>query len=158
MSPPGSGSSERLSDSLRDELDSFTSKKSTSVTGRNNGNKGLTGLSHRGYDRDGIVVALAPLIASQATPHPRRDVLRTSGMNVSAMIRRVACWTAVTLFVFAVAPLRAEEAAPFPTTPKPSATQLRATAEAAEKAGNWEAAFTAYCHLFVADRSAAWYS
>jgi carboxyl-terminal processing protease len=38
---------------------------------------------------------------------------------------------------------------------KQTATQLRATAEAAEKAGDWDAAFTAYCHLFVADRNAS---
>jgi C-terminal peptidase prc len=32
--------------------------------------------------------------------------------------------------------------------------QIRAAAEAAEKRGDWEVAFAAYCHLFVADRSA----
>lgn len=37
---------------------------------------------------------------------------------------------------------------------KPTVTQLRATAEAAEKAGDWDTAFSAYCHLFVADRNA----
>jgi C-terminal peptidase prc len=44
-----------------------------------------------------------------------------------------------------------------PGTSKPgphSVQQLRLTAEAAEKAGDWETAFTAYCHLFVADRTA----
>jgi carboxyl-terminal processing protease len=33
--------------------------------------------------------------------------------------------------------------------------QLRTAADAAEKAGDWDAAFTAYCHLIVADRNAA---
>ncbi|MBY0515170.1 MAG: PDZ domain-containing protein, partial [Gemmataceae bacterium] len=32
--------------------------------------------------------------------------------------------------------------------------ELRARAEAAEQAGDWEAAFTLYCQLYVADRSA----
>jgi carboxyl-terminal processing protease len=75
-------------------------------------------------------------------------------MTASAMIRRVLGWTAIALFLLAVAPLRADDTAPFPTAPKPTAAQLRSAAEAAEKAGNWEAAFTAYCHLFVADRGA----
>ncbi len=46
---------------------------------------------------------------------------------------------------------------PPPLTPvrpaKPNPTQLREIAEKAEKAGEWEAAFNAYCHLFVADRA-----
>jgi carboxyl-terminal processing protease len=37
---------------------------------------------------------------------------------------------------------------------KPTVAELRASAETAEKAGDWDAAFTAYCHLFVADRKA----
>src|SRR6185312_6667495 len=37
---------------------------------------------------------------------------------------------------------------------KPSAAQLRERAAAAEKAGDWEAAFSAYCELSIADRSA----
>ena len=36
---------------------------------------------------------------------------------------------------------------------KPTIAQLRAAAESAEKCGDWEAAFAAYCHLFVADRN-----
>src|SRR5687768_1530153 len=36
---------------------------------------------------------------------------------------------------------------------KPTPAQLREIAEKAEKAGDWEAAFNAYCHLFVADRN-----
>jgi C-terminal peptidase prc len=36
----------------------------------------------------------------------------------------------------------------------PAAARLRAEAEAAERAGDWEAAFTAYCRLYVADRAA----
>lgn len=37
--------------------------------------------------------------------------------------------------------------------PKPTPAQLREIAEKAEKVGDWEAAFNAYCHLFVADRN-----
>src|SRR5437879_3778211 len=39
-----------------------------------------------------------------------------------------------------------------PTDPAP--LRLRAEAEAAERSGDWEAAFTAYCRLYVADRAA----
>ncbi len=39
--------------------------------------------------------------------------------------------------------------------PKPTVSQLREAAEKAEKAGDWDAAFTAYCHLFVADRGSS---
>ncbi len=46
----------------------------------------------------------------------------------------------------------AEPTEPTTKTAKPSVIQLRATAEAAEKSGDWDTAFTAYCHLFVADR------
>lgn len=41
-----------------------------------------------------------------------------------------------------------------PRPAKPTPAQLRDIAERAEKAGDWEAAFNAYCHLFVADRGA----
>jgi C-terminal peptidase prc len=41
-----------------------------------------------------------------------------------------------------------------PRPPKSTPAQLREAAEKAEKAGDWEAAFGAYCHLFVADRAA----
>jgi carboxyl-terminal processing protease len=37
---------------------------------------------------------------------------------------------------------------------KPTTLQLKATALAAEAAGDWETAFTAYSHLYVADRTA----
>jgi carboxyl-terminal processing protease len=37
---------------------------------------------------------------------------------------------------------------------KPTAEQLKDIAAKAEHAGDWEAAFNAYCHLFVVDRSA----
>jgi carboxyl-terminal processing protease len=36
---------------------------------------------------------------------------------------------------------------------KPTPAQFREIAEKAEKAGDWEAAFNAYCHLFVAERN-----
>ncbi|HEY1191016.1 MAG TPA: S41 family peptidase, partial [Gemmata sp.] len=44
---------------------------------------------------------------------------------------------------------------PKPNKPaKPTPAQLRTLAEKAERAGDWEAAFNAYCLLFVADRAA----
>lgn len=43
--------------------------------------------------------------------------------------------------------------APQPKPAKPTPSQLRESAEKAEKAGDWEAAFNAYCHLFVSDRA-----
>jgi C-terminal processing protease CtpA/Prc len=42
---------------------------------------------------------------------------------------------------------------PAPRPAKPTPTQLREIAAKAEKAGDWEAAFSAYCHLFVTDRA-----
>lgn len=42
---------------------------------------------------------------------------------------------------------------PIPAADKPTAAQLRERAAAAEKIGDWEAAFSAYCELVVADRS-----
>jgi C-terminal peptidase prc len=47
--------------------------------------------------------------------------------------------------------------APRPAThpaPKQTPAQLRAQATAAERAGDWEAAFAAYCQLYIADRTA----
>jgi C-terminal peptidase prc len=53
------------------------------------------------------------------------------------------------LFAWFAAPAAAQG----PAAPAaPTAAQLRATAEAAEAAGDWEKAFAAYCQLFVADR------
>src|SRR4051812_32756873 len=37
---------------------------------------------------------------------------------------------------------------------RPSPVLLRARAEAAERAGDWETAFGLYCHLYIADRTA----
>jgi C-terminal peptidase prc len=58
------------------------------------------------------------------------------------------------------APLLAEWDAADPVSPPkpaptsaPNLSQLRARATAAEKAGDWEAAFSAYCELHLADRS-----
>jgi carboxyl-terminal processing protease len=48
-------------------------------------------------------------------------------------------------------PLKASKSNPA----KQTATQLRKTAETAEKAGNWEGAFTAYCQLLVIDRNSS---
>lgn len=41
-----------------------------------------------------------------------------------------------------------------PAAPKPTPAQLRVQAAAAERAGDWEAAFAAYCQLYIADRTA----
>lgn len=73
-------------------------------------------------------------------------------MTASATVRRFVVGAPLLLVV--VAPLRADEPLPSPKDARPTAAQLRATAVAAEKAGDWEAAFSAYCHLFVADRDA----
>ena len=72
-------------------------------------------------------------------------------MIASVRLRRVAAGIAILLLLF-VSPSRADE----PTKPfkSQSPAQLRATAEGAEKSGDWEAAFKAYCLLFVADRDA----
>lgn len=67
-------------------------------------------------------------------------------------IRRFATALALSAFALSADAL----AAPEPKAPSAhsAALQLRATAEAAEKAGDWEAAFAAYCQLFVTDRAA----
>jgi len=77
-------------------------------------------------------------------------------INAPAIHRRAVQFAGIALLV-AGAPLHAQDAAsaPAPKSVKPTAAQVRATAEAAEKAGDWEAAFTAYCHLFVLDRTAS---
>lgn len=71
-----------------------------------------------------------------------------------ARIRRVGTGAALLLILASPQLVRAQD----PLTPakpaKQTVAQLRSVAESAEKAGDWEAAFTAYCHLFVADRTA----
>ena len=75
-------------------------------------------------------------------------------MISSARHRRVVLGAGIALFL--LSPLQADEPGtiPPPKSHKPTPAQLRSTAEAAEKAGDWEAAYSAYCHLFVADRTA----
>jgi hypothetical protein len=51
------------------------------------------------------------------------------------------------------APAADQPVKPTPPSRPAKPAQLRETAERAERAGDWEAAFTAYCHLFVADRA-----
>jgi C-terminal peptidase prc len=76
-------------------------------------------------------------------------------MTAWATLRRVGAGVAITLVLFVFAPLSSANDPVKPAKPaRPTPAQLRAAAEAAEKAGDWEAAFTAYCHLFVADRAA----
>ena len=73
-----------------------------------------------------------------------------------ALLRRAGAGAAIPLLLLFVSPLRAADDAGKPTkSAKPTPAELRAAAETAEKAGDWEAAFTAYCHLFVADRAAS---
>lgn len=92
-------------------------------------------------------------------------------MTAWATIRRFGI-AAASLAAFASAdPSAANAAVPFhipaqweadaePTNPtpapvaKPTPAQLRTRAAAAEKSGDWEAAFAAYCELYVADRAA----
>lgn len=70
----------------------------------------------------------------------------------------MTAWTAFRRFgigAFALTVLFASESRatdPEPTLPDPA--QLRARAGEAERAGDWDTAFTLYCHLYIADRSA----
>jgi C-terminal peptidase prc len=85
--------------------------------------------------------------------------VRLSATEISAM----TAWAAIRRFLGAVALLGAmvapaRPAEPLSKTPppravKPTPAQYREIAEKAEKAGDWEAAFNAYCHLFVIDRN-----
>jgi carboxyl-terminal processing protease len=58
------------------------------------------------------------------------------------------------LFLVVLSPVRADEPPGPDKDSRPTPARLRATAEAAEKAGDWDTAFAAYCQLYVADRSA----
>ncbi len=74
-------------------------------------------------------------------------------MIVWATLRRfgAASVLALSAFVFSAPPV---SGAPEPKrAAKPTPAQLREIAEKAEKSRDWEAAFNAYCHLFVADRA-----
>lgn len=66
-------------------------------------------------------------------------------------LRRVGTGVALSLLFFASPVARGGDEVP---GEKPTAAQLRSAAEAAEKSGDWEAAFAAYCRLYVADRGA----
>jgi C-terminal peptidase prc len=74
-------------------------------------------------------------------------------MTAWAAVRRfgvaVALLAAFALPSWAASPPQAKPGRPA----KPSADQLREIAAKAERAGDWEAAFNAYCHLFVTDRA-----
>lgn len=81
-------------------------------------------------------------------------------MTAWATIRRVGTTFALLCGAFALPSFAADPSPsgkPPPLTPvrpaKPNPTELRDIAERAEKAGDWDAAFNAYCHLFVADRA-----
>ena len=74
-------------------------------------------------------------------------------MTAWAHIRRLGAIAAL-ISVFALPGQAAPYGGPTPPGPeKPKPDRLRLAAEKAEKAGDWEAAFNAYCHLFVLDRS-----
>jgi C-terminal peptidase prc len=78
-------------------------------------------------------------------------------MTAWATIRRTARRAALSVFLVLITPLLAaggDEPSRSNRGVKPTAAQWRSTAETAEKNGDWEAAFAAYCHLFVADRGA----
>lgn len=70
-------------------------------------------------------------------------------MTAWATIRRFGMTLALLVSAFSFDVI----AEPTKPTPKPAPAQLREVAEKAEKAGDWEAAFNAYCHLFVAERA-----
>ncbi|MBA4188779.1 MAG: hypothetical protein C0467_12340 [Planctomycetaceae bacterium] len=79
-------------------------------------------------------------------------------MTAWATIRRARIGAALPLFLVFALPAfvrGADEPAKSGKPVKLTPVQLRAAADAAEKAGDWEAAFTNYCHLFVADRTSA---
>jgi C-terminal peptidase prc len=84
-------------------------------------------------------------------------------MTVRVAFRRFEIGTPLLLlfsllgcFVFSPRISAADEPSRIAKSPsKPTIPQLRAAADAAEKAGDWEAAFTAYCHLLVADRGSS---
>ena len=74
-------------------------------------------------------------------------------MTFWASIRR-AVQIAIVAVVLIVSS-QAEGSEPGKDLPQPpSVEELRKAARAAEKNGDWEAAFAAYCHLYVADRGA----
>src|ERR1700722_13434426 len=80
-------------------------------------------------------------------------------MSTWARLCRVGTLAAITLlllgnaFSFSLAADEPDKAAKS-SLGKQTPNQLRIAAETAEKIGDWDAAFTAYCHLFVADRTA----
>ncbi len=68
----------------------------------------------------------------------------------------MTAWATIRRFGLAIAFLGAialPSSAADPRPAKPTPAQYREIAEKAEKAGDWETAFNAYCHLFVADRN-----
>lgn len=74
-------------------------------------------------------------------------------MTAWATIRRVGTGAVLPLLLLSFTLTARVHAADESKKPaKPTAQQLRAAAESAEKAGDWDTAFTTYCHLFVADR------
>lgn len=73
-------------------------------------------------------------------------------MTAWATIRRFGAVLALFAGAFALSSSASAFDAP-PKPAKPTPSQFREIAEKAEKAGDWEAAFNAYCHLFVSDRN-----
>lgn len=86
--------------------------------------------TRRGFGIGALVLALGGLVASPLVAAPGIPFVNPAQFDAAAAPR---------------------DAAPVarPLTP----AELRAKAAAAEKAGDWEAAFSAHCELYVADRS-----
>ena len=81
-----------------------------------------------------------------------RPPLGDFGMGAWGRHRRAGTAALVLLLGF-VATRTAGAAEPSDRPGREAAARLLAEAGAAEKAGDWEAAFSAYCRLYVADRS-----
>lgn len=71
-------------------------------------------------------------------------------MTAWAALRRIV--TGVFLLLLGAAAASGDEPGKSPRSPA-SQSQLRALADAAEKAGDWDAAFAAYCRLYAANRN-----
>jgi C-terminal peptidase prc len=94
-----------------------------------------------------------------ASPRTLRFFSTVTALEIAAMtawgtFRRFGSTFALLLGAFTLTAQGADQLPkPTPRPAKPTPTQLREIAEKAERVGDWEAAFNAYCHLFVAERA-----